>query len=197
MIKVGLTGNIGSGKSTVSRIFEVLRIPVYHADHEAKKFLANAGVIASLANEFGSDIVDKNEVNRKKLAHIVFQNPGALKFLNNLIHPLVRNDLHRWLNCYENHNYIVHEAAILFESGFYKDFDRIITVVCPVETAVLRVMDRDSLTREDILVRMKNQWDQEKKKELSDFIIDNGGNVSLIKQVLEIHSELMGNIKGR
>ncbi len=191
MIKVGLTGNIGSGKSTVSRVFETLGVPVFHADSEAKKFLDQEDVQDSLIKEFGSEIFEDRVINRKKLARLVFNDKQALEFLNSLIHPLVRKDFETWTIVNSEAPYIIQEAAILFESGFYKMFDKVITVGSLQELAVARVMARDGVSEKDVLLRMNNQWSSEKKEELSDFVVYNDGSKLIIPQVLEIHRRLI------
>ncbi len=195
MIKVGLTGNIGSGKSTVARIFKVLGVPVYHADEESKKFLNEPGIQQVLVHKFGKEILSGSIINRKILAEIVFAQSESLDFLNSILHPLVKNDLALWIKKNLHFPYIIQEAAILFESGFYKEFDKIITVTCPGKLAVKRVMDRDDVTMAEVHKRMQNQWEQDKKVELSDFIIDNSNNFLVTPQVLKIHKELSSLLK--
>ncbi len=190
MIKVGLTGNIGSGKSTVARIFEILGVPVYHSDIKAKGFLSDSEVKEKLRIEFGQAVFTEADIDRKKLANIVFNDKEAIGFLNSLIHPLVRKDFEDWCSINNNEPYVIQEAAILFESGFYKLFDKTIVVSCPEEIAVKRVMKRDQVNERAVRERMKNQWDQEKKKNLSDFIIYNDNGQLVIPQVMHIHKEL-------
>ncbi len=190
MIKVGLTGNIGSGKSTVARIFEILGVPVYHSDKKAKEFLSVPEVKDKLKTEFGQTVFAGNEIDRKKLANIVFNDKEAIGFLNSLIHPLVRKDFENWCSINNTEPYVIQEAAILFESGFYKLFDKTIVVSCPEEIAVEHVMKRDQVNERAVRERMKNQWDQEKKMKLSDFIIYNDNEQLLIPQVMHIHKEL-------
>jgi dephospho-CoA kinase len=193
MIKVGLTGNIGAGKSSVARIFTALGVPVYEADLEAKKFLADPGVVSQLKLWWGETILTEHHVDRSKLAKIVFAQPEKLRMLNALIHPRVKEDLMQWLTGHQNHPYIVHEAAILFESGFYRHFDKIITVICPEELAVRRIMERDGLEEHEIRQRMTNQWSQQEKADKSDFLVVNDGMSFLIPQVLDIHNRLSGD----
>jgi len=192
MIKVGLTGNIGTGKSTVARIFEALGVPVYHADHEAKKMLERESVKKDLLNKFGLDIFDQGKVDRKKLADLVFNDSEKLNFLNSIIHPLVKQDLEGFFNQMQHLPYVIQEAAILFESGFNKDFDNIILVISSDETANKRVMVRDGIRKMEVEQRRSNQWGQAKKIGLADFIIENNEEELLIPQVLKIHQTLMG-----
>ncbi len=192
MIKAAITGNLGSGKSTVTRIFTILGAPVYDADAEAKKFLKDDVVVGKLTKAFGEDILSGGQVDRKKLASIVFNNPEALKFLNSIIHPLVKQDLHKWLERHASFPYVLQEAAILFESGFHKEFDRIIVVACPPELALQRVMDRDGVSESDVRSRMKNQWPQDEKIRRADYVIHNDSRQLVIPQVLEIHKKLSG-----
>ncbi len=191
MIKVGLTGNIGSGKSTVARVFETLGVPVYHADSEAKHFLGESDVQDSLFLEFGQEIFNDSGVDKKKLAQLVFKDKNALTFLNSLMHPLVRKDFENWTISHSGFPYLIQEAAILFESGLYKMFDKVITVVSLQELAVTRVMARDGVSEKDVLLRMNNQWSSKKKEELSDFVVYNDGSKLIIPQVLEIHRQLI------
>jgi len=191
MIKVGLTGNIGSGKSTIAMVFESFGVPVFHADDESKKFLSEPTVVEELANVFGHQILDGQSINRKKLASIVFNDRKELESLNSIIHPRVRQALMNWIESKQDCKYIVQEAAILFESGFYKFFDKNIVVSCPEEIAVKRVMDRDGASEKDIKARIQNQWLEKDKIPLADFIIVNDGNQMILPQILDIHKSLI------
>ena len=191
MIKVGLTGNIGSGKSTVARIFESLGIPVYHADLEAKKMLEVELVKTDLLTGFGQEIFDEGTVDRKKLASLVFNNSKKLHELNAIIHPLVKEGLARFFHENQAYPFVIQEAAILFETGFNKDFDKIILVTSPDELANKRVMLRDGVNISEVEQRRSNQWSQEKKIGLSDFIINNDESEMLLPQVLKIHKALL------
>lgn len=191
MQRVGLTGNMGSGKSTVSRIFSALGIPVYHADEESKKFLGQQAVIQEVAARFGQGILSESGIiKRKALASIVFNDPAGLADLNAILHPLVRKDAREWVERHASFPYVIHEAAIIFESGFRKDYDKVIYIACPRETAISRVMERDGTRREEILNRLRFQWDDEVKKKESDFIIENDGTAPLLPQVVSIHEIL-------
>jgi len=190
MIKVGITGNMGSGKSTVAKIFSVLKIPVYHADDEAKKFLDTPEVMARLQATFGSSVVKDNRVDRKALAGIVFNDDQKLKELNNIIHPLVKEDYHRWCENHKDFPYTLQEAAILVESGFYRLMDKVIVVSAPEDVRISRIIERDGATRQEVLSRMQNQYSESQLRAHADFVIDNGGSNLVIPQVLDIHEKL-------
>jgi dephospho-CoA kinase len=195
MLKIGLTGNIGSGKSTVAKIFKILGIPVYHSDIEAKKFLTDKTVMRELTNRFGTEIVTESKIDNKKLASIVFKENDSLIFLNNLIHPLVKEDFENWCNTVSPTNkYIIQEAAILFESNFDKYVDKTILVIAPENIRLERVIKRDSISKEEVLKRMANQWDEERKVKLADFLINNNDKELLIPQLIEIHKKIINDI---
>lgn len=170
---IGLTGGIGSGKSSIAKHIESLGIPVYIADTEAKKILDTADVIAKVIALFGDDILENGKIDRKKIAELVFQDPEKLKKYNAIIHPEVYLHFQNWVKQYNNYPLVVKEAAILFESGSYKDCDKIILVTAPKENRIQRVMKRDAVTREAVEQRMSHQWDDETKKFMSDFVIEN------------------------
>lgn len=191
MIKVGLTGTIGSGKSTVAIIFEKLGVPVYYADKYARELLLEEDVKLKLRKMFGSAIFDHNgHVQRARLAEKVFNNPEDIEALNNLIHPLVKEDFDAWLNKQDTCSYIIHEAAILFESGFFRCFDKVIVVDASLELCISRVMLRDGATREKVEDRLKHQWEREKKVAMADYIIVNDGKSMVLPQVLALHAKL-------
>lgn len=191
MLKVGLTGNIGSGKSTVSEIFSALGIPVFHADEASKKFLDHPSVMQEVASLFGQKVLSESGcINKRALATVVFNNPEALSSLNAILHPLVMQHARDWAGQHTGRKYIVFEAAIIFESGFEKEYDRIIYVTCPQETAITRVMKRDGVSREEVLRRLRFQWDDERKIKLSHYILHNDGASFLTPRVLAIHQQL-------
>ena len=191
MLKIGLTGNIGSGKSTVARIFESIGIPLFHADEVAKKQLLDEAVIEGILQKFGKDVFTNKLPDRKKIASLVFNDSVALSYLNSLIHPRVRHELETWFEDQSYYPYAIQEAAILFESGFDKEVDFIVFVSAPVELCIKRVVERDGVKTADVEKRLANQWPQEKKIGLSDFVIQNDENHLLIPQVLEIHHKLI------
>ena len=191
MLKTAITGNIGSGKSTVCKIFESLGVPVFYADTEAKKLYRDPSVLSMVKKIFGSDVFDESQqLIRQKLASIVFRDPEALKTLNAIIHPKLMEKYQRWLNENARHHYTLHEAAVIFENGLEKQFDVIINVSCPEEIRLERIKKRDMLPEEEIRNRMKRQWPEEKKNKLSDMVIINDGKRFLIPQVMEIHKKL-------
>ena len=170
---IGLTGGIGSGKTTVANYFKSFGIPIYIADDEARKIMKSADIIEAIKNSFGDAIFENEILNRDKLAKIVFNNPKKLEKLNNIVHPAVKNHFEQWLMQNQSAPYVIYEAAILFESGRYKDCDLIVTVVAPIESRIERVIKRDNSTRELVLKRINAQWTDEERILKSDFIIEN------------------------
>ena len=170
---IGLTGGIGSGKTTIAKYFKSFGIPVYIADDEARKIMQSPEIINAIKNTFGEDIFENRILNREKLAKIVFNDPEKLKKLNSIVHPAVKKHFELWLIENKTFPYIIYEAAILFESGRYKDCDIIVTVTAPIETRLQRVLERDKTTRELVLKKMEAQWSDEKRIAKSDFVIEN------------------------
>jgi dephospho-CoA kinase len=170
---IGLTGGIGSGKTTVANHFIGAGIPVYIADDEARKIMQSPEILREIEKIFGS-VIFKNEVlNRQKLAEIVFSNSDKLKQLNAIIHPAVKKHFGNWILNYKNSPFVIYETAILFESGSYKGCDKIITVTAPLETRIERVIQRDKTSRENVLKRIKMQWTDDQRLGKSDFVIEN------------------------
>ncbi|MFH0755808.1 MAG: dephospho-CoA kinase [Bacteroidota bacterium] len=191
MLKVGLTGNMGSGKSTVASVFSCLNVPVYHADVEAKKMYLRDDVLKEVVSLAGEQILDScGNLNRQALAQVAFSDPKILNALNGLIHPLVREDFRKWADQLSESTYLIHEAAIIFESGLRAEYDLVIHVSCPEEIAVDRIGKRDHLSFEMIRQRMQFQLPDRKKASLSDFVILNDGSTLVIPQVLMIHQTL-------
>lgn len=171
---IGLTGGIGSGKSTVAHYIASKGIPVYIADDEAKKIMEREDIKQKIQNLFAESILNSdNSLNRKKIAEFVFNNPNKLQELNAIVHPEVQLHFTNWVKSHENYPFIVKEVAILFETGGNKACDKVILITAPEEVRINRAMSRDNLTKEEILVRISNQYSDEKKKKMSDFIVDN------------------------
>lgn len=187
---IGLTGGIGSGKTTVAKAFEKFGVPVYIADDEGRKITDSPEVLKKLIVIFGNEIVSNGILDRKKLAAIVFQNPEKLQQLNAIIHPLVKEHFKIWLQNHQNAKFIIRETAILFESGSYKDCDKIITVTAPIQTRIERVVLRDKTTPEDVLKRIQNQWTDEQRIALSDFVIHNLAPENTSNQINVIFEKL-------
>ena len=192
MLTIGLTGGIGSGKSTVAKIFESLGVPVYYADDRAKLLMSiNNYLIESIKSEFGDEIYnDKNLLQREKLAEIVFADESMLSKLNALVHPEVFKDAECWMLAHSGHVYVLKEAALIFESNSAGNLDYVITVTAPDELRIKRVMDRDGSTRQQVIDRMNKQIDQHEKARRSDFVVLNDGKQLLIKQINHIHQTL-------
>lgn len=178
---IGLTGGIGSGKTTIANYFASMGVPVYIADDEAKKVMQSASIIKQIKTTFGDSLFENEILNRAKLAEIVFNDADKLAQLNAIVHPAVKQDFELWLNENKKHSYVVYEAAILFESGRYKECDVIITVTAPEEIRIERVVKRDNTTPEQVLSRMKMQWNDEKRISLSNFVINNS-NLKIAKE---------------
>ncbi|HEX8013589.1 MAG TPA: dephospho-CoA kinase [Flavobacterium sp.] len=183
---IGLTGGIGSGKTTVANYFKEMGIPVYIADHEAKKIMQSKSIIEEIKSTFGEILFENDFLNRAKLAEIVFNDSNKLSQLNAIIHPAVKKDFQSWLQKNKNHDYVIYEAAILFESGRYKDCDIIITVTAPEEVRIERVLERDKTTREQVLSRMKMQWKDEERISKSNFVIINENLKNAKEEVVKI-----------
>ena len=191
MLTIGLTGGIGSGKSIVAEVFEVLEVPVYYADSKAKSLLnTDAELKASVKAAFGEAIYDEyGNVRRKELANLVFNNRQKLGVLNQLVHPAVREDFKKWKASLTGYPYIIQEAALLFETGAANQFDYMVTVSAPEETRIQRIINRDGISREAVLARMQNQLPQEQKDAQSDFVISNDGEHLVIPEVLKLHRQ--------
>ena len=189
MLKIGITGNIGSGKTTVSKVFEILGVPVFYADDAAKKVMTHDPVLVrQLIDAFGagSFFID-GTLNRKHIADIVFKDETQLQLLNSLVHPAVFRAFDQWVADRKNVPYVLKEAALLFESDSYKMCDQTILVTAPLDIRINRVMQRDGLQRTDILNRENKQFTEEKKKTLANFIIKNDDTELVIPQVLELN----------
>jgi dephospho-CoA kinase len=187
---IGLTGGIGSGKTTVAYYFRELGIPVYIADSEAKRISQSTEIANAIVKVFDGSILENDKINREKLAAIVFNNPEKLALLNSIIHPAVRKDFANWIELHKDAPIVIKETAILFESGSDADCDAIITITAPVESRIQRVMERDKISRESIIKRMENQWTDEMRTSKSDYVIDNVEITKTKQQVREILKKL-------
>lgn len=188
MIKIGLTGGIGCGKTTVANIFKQLGIPIYSSDNRAKDLLLNNHFLReSLISLFGDKVIIDGILNTSYIASKVFSNPKELIKLNALVHPFVQKDFDAW-SASQNSDYVLKESAILIETGSDKFLDKIILVISPEELKFSRVMLRDQITKEDVLLRMNKQWTDNQKRINADYIIYNDEKTSLINQILNLHS---------
>ena len=194
ILKVGITGGIGSGKTTVCKVFEALGIPVYYADWHARQLMVNAPrLVAGVKELFGPDAyLEDGALNRPYIAEKVFNNDKKLQQLNHLVHRVVAEDADRWHSAQENVPYTLKEAALLFESGNYKQLDKVITVFAPEDLRIQRVMDRDQVSSTEVRARMAKQMPEEEKLKRADYIVYNDGKHSLVRQVWDIHRELVG-----
>lgn len=197
MFRTGLTGGIGSGKTLVCKIFDVLGIPVYDADFEAKRIMAtHPEIIAGLSELFGKEILKEGKPDREKIASIVFHDRNALNQLNSLIHPYVRKDFELWSRSKQNSAYVIQEAAILFETGAYQLLDFTITVTAPEDLRIRRMMERDHVERKDVLARIANQMDEAQRTRMADAVIVNDDTKLVIPQVVDLHFKLL-NLAGK
>ncbi|MCB8995231.1 MAG: dephospho-CoA kinase [Bacteroidales bacterium] len=192
MLKVGLTGGIGSGKTTVARILSSIGIPVFYADEQARNLMESSpGLIQEIKNTFGAEVYADNKLNREVLAKIVFNNPDRLSKLNHIVHPAVHKHFLEWSLAQKDVPYLLEEAALLFETGIWKTFDYNILVVAPEEKRIERVMQRDNVSREEVIKRMNAQMRDDEKIPQADFLIFND-DLSLVSvQVLAFHKKLI------
>ena len=189
-ILVGLTGGIGSGKSTVAKIFNSLGVPIFNSDAVAKEIINHdVDVIKQIKAEFG-EIYDSKKLNAKKMAQIVFKDKKELEKLNSIIHPKVKEHFEHWINENSNSPILIKEAAILIESEAYKEMDKIILVIAPVEERIRRVMERDHVLSEQVGARLEVQLSDEEKQKYAQFIITNDGKELVIPQVLKVYNQL-------
>ena len=193
MIIVGLTGGIGSGKTTVAKAFNALGIPVYIADDEAKKLMHTSKVLKrKLIELFGKDAYLEGSLNKPYIANIIFHDKNYLEKMNAIVHPQVAKHFKKWL-LKQQSPYVIKEAAILFENGTYKQCDVLITVTAPKAMKIERLLKRDNTSVEKIEAIMKNQWSDAQKIKLSDFVIDNSDLENTKLQVLKIHQQILNN----
>ncbi|OJV37764.1 MAG: dephospho-CoA kinase [Bacteroidia bacterium 43-41] len=187
MIKLGVTGGIGSGKSVVCDVLRLHDIPVYDADLEAKNLNDTSPVIRKkLTQSFGQDLYRNNRLDREKLAHLIFNNEENLRTANSIIHPELAKHFMEWAEQRKHHPVIALDAAVLFEAGFQSVLDKTIIVLAPLEVRIERAVKRGNLTKEQITARANSQMSDKEKAELADFIIENDGQHSLLEQVDKI-----------
>jgi len=190
---IGITGGIGSGKSTVCAVFSTLGIPVFDADAEAKKAYDNPLIREEVARMFGSEVFEDGQLNREKLAKLVFDRPTALAQLNALIHPEVKSRFKKWTEAHSSAPVVLREAAILFESGTNADCDETVLVTAPEGLRVLRAMVRSGMSESAVRARMANQWPDEKKMPLATHVLLNDEQLAILPQCLRLKERWMGH----
>ncbi|HEX5026260.1 MAG TPA: dephospho-CoA kinase [Agriterribacter sp.] len=197
MLKIGLTGGIGSGKTTVSRIFELLGVPVYYSDTAAKAIVnTNDSVKASIVEHFGEKAYKNGLLNRGYISSVVFENKEKLALLNSLVHPATIQDAEQWMQ--KQHSpYVIKEAALIFESGSQENLDLVIGVFAPKTLRIHRTMQRDGISRDEVIKRMSSQVNENIKMRLCDFVVYNDEQQLVIPQVVALHEALLEAIDKR
>ncbi len=193
---IGITGGIGSGKSLVCEVFRNLGIPVFEADLVARNlYQTDQTLKEEMIRLFGAEVYGSDgKIDRKHLASSIFSSQETLEQVNQLVHPRVREAFHQW-HSVQTAPYVLHEAAILFESGFHRMMDATILVTAPGELRIQRVMKRDHISRESVLARMNNQWDESRKVNLADYLICNDGSQLILEQILDIDKKIKADGK--
>ncbi|HEY2348553.1 MAG TPA: dephospho-CoA kinase [Puia sp.] len=195
MLKIGLTGGIGSGKTTVAQIFEVLSIPVYYADSAARDLMnKDPELKKNIISAFGTNAYKNGELDRSYLGSVVFPDKEKLNLLNSIVHPVTIRESENWMKN-QKAPYAIKEAALIFEAGLGKYLDYVIGVTAPESLRIERVVERDHISKEKVLDRIRNQMDEKEKISRCDFVIQNDGIQPLIPQVLDIHEKLMEDWK--
>lgn len=195
MIIVGLTGGIGSGKTTVANMFNKLGVPIYISDFEAKKLMTSSKIIKrKLIQLFGEDTYIEENLNKEFLAKKIFKNKELLAKMNAIVHPKVKLHFKKWVKK-QNSLYVIKEAAILFENGGYKECDFVITITAQEEERIKRVIERDNSTKQNVRAIIENQWSDEKKMKLSHYVIENNNLYQTKKQVQNLHQKILKLIK--
>lgn len=191
MLRVGLTGGMGSGKTTVAAIFEILGVPVYYADDAAKRLInEDPSIFKKIVQAFGKEAYSNKRYNHTYIREIVFADPSKLDILNKIVHPATLEDAKKWLNS-RTEPYAIKEAALIFEAGAEKDLDFVIGVESPLTLRIQRIQNRDNLPEKEITSRISRQMDEETKMKLCDFIILNDEKQLLIPQVINLHEKLL------
>jgi dephospho-CoA kinase len=194
VLKLGVTGGIGSGKTSVCRVFSVLGIPVFSADAEAREVMdIDTGIMLRINTIVGKNLYAGGSLDRSELARLIFNNSRLLEKVNSLVHPVVFARFREWEKI-QNAPYVIMEAAILFESGADKVVDRIVTVIAPIEERVNRVIHRSSITRDQVIERMRNQIEDTERIKRSDYVIQNSENDMIIPAILRIHEDILKSI---
>jgi dephospho-CoA kinase len=191
MLKIGLTGGIGSGKTTVAHIFEVLGIPVYYADDRAKELMqSNENIKTQIIQNFGTESYAEGKLNRKHIAALVFANPESTAIINAIVHPVTIADANEWMQKQTTH-YAIKEAALIFEANAESQLDFIIGVNSPLPLRIQRIMQRDNIDKAAVMARMQKQMDVTEKMKRCHFVIENNEVDLLIPQVLAIHQKIL------
>jgi dephospho-CoA kinase len=192
VLKIGVTGGIGSGKSTVCKVIEKMGYPVFYSDIEAQKAMSNdVGLKEALIQLLGEQVYVNNELNRNYISNLIFSNPQLLTEINKCVHPVVRELFSNFVVKNKDSKLVFNEAAILFETGAYKNFDATILVVADEKQRIERVMKRDSISKEQVEERMKSQWNDEEKIGLADFVISNNDSSLVLPQIEVVVSALL------
>jgi dephospho-CoA kinase len=191
-LTIGITGGIGSGKTTVCNVFKLMGVPVFEADMIAGQIMdTNRELQSEISALFGNDICNCHGlINKKKLAGIVFKDQAQLEKLNKLVHPAVRDEFLKWSDRYKNFPYIIMEAAILLESGFHKLADFTILVTAPEDERIIRVMKRDGVTLSSVRNRISKQYPESKKEEMADLVLYNDNNHLIIPEIIKIDKKI-------
>ena len=199
MLKVGITGGIGSGKSTITSLFDDLGVPIYNSDERAKWLLSNdVDLMDQIKILFGQESYSNNKLNRAHIANIVFQDNDMLKELNAIVHPLVKIDFENWLLLQKKEPLVIKEAAILIESGAYKELDVLIVVLADKKTRIKRVINRDNVSKEEVEKRMETQISDSERLKFANFSVDNNTDQSNLKmQVGELYKQLLSYPKNK
>lgn len=190
-LKIGITGGIGSGKTFICTLFEALGIPVYNADEEAKKLMnTDVRIKQKLIEQFGEATYKDGFLDRAFLASMIFSDKKKLEFVNSIVHPIVIQEAKDWANR-QTTRYSLKEAALLFESGSYKELDYTILVTAPMDVRIQRVIERDAVTEQQVRERINKQLSDEEKLPLADFVIVNDGITPLLPQVWKLHQKFL------
>lgn len=199
MFRIGITGGIGSGKTTVCKVFELLGIPVFYADSIAKSIMhTDAELKDQIIRVFGKDSYSENgDLNRTYISSIVFKDEAELQKLNSLVHPAVFRAFDLWVSEQVNVPYVMKEAALLFESDSYKMCDQTILVLAPEEIRIARVTERDKISEDEVKLRMKKQWPDAEKQKLANYILRNDESHLLIPEIIDLHRQFIETASGR